>query len=295
MTLILGIARPEDGIWLCGDRRITNKQTGDALPDQDKLIYVSCPNGTLLLGGAGLARIARDHAPFMDWIRETLRGETRSVQDSAHFLKDRLSRDVFRHWRTPLIIGGFAIVGTRADPQGPLADGQISLVAITNTVQSHKGGDAVLPRFHLSADQLSVPRVIAFGSGEKHISSSDRQLLLRAAANRPDMPQNYMSLLAAVMRRTAPSVPGGEVSLWSDAWHVPITSIEAKWGNYFRDGTDSHGSSSAPSLFFGIDLTEMTTQGHERLQAMNRGEDLDQNDWASRIHETAVRSVIPRP
>ena len=87
MTLIMTLIRPE-GIWQSADNRVTKRgrTVDDAAPKQ---LHIICPphegGPHVLLGYTGLAEMP-DGTPTLQWIRETLRGETRSIMGSPRRL-----------------------------------------------------------------------------------------------------------------------------------------------------------------------------------------------------------------
>jgi hypothetical protein len=104
------LMRPE-GIWLSTDRRIT--KGGQPEPDAPKQLLICCPPAPgdgprILLGFTGLAEMP-DGTPTLQWIRETIRGESRPFVPLMQHLQARLTRDVGQ--RSQLWKHGLALVG----------------------------------------------------------------------------------------------------------------------------------------------------------------------------------------
>src|SRR5713226_6858947 len=109
MTLLMTIIRPE-GIWQSADNRLTRAGAiaDDAAPKQLSIQCPPLPGGPqVLLGFTGLAETP-DGTPVLQWIRETIRGESRFIMPLLDYLRDRLTRDLGRSHlgRHILVVGG---------------------------------------------------------------------------------------------------------------------------------------------------------------------------------------------
>ena len=228
-----------------------------------------CWDGTALLAYTGLAEVPPSGESMFDWIRTTLRGETRSFEDSLRHLQFRLNRDIAsardrRFRRAPLIIVAAGVVGTRPDPNAPLRDGKMGWWVITN--QSWPGGPTGPPRidsaFRLEGGLVDRVAVSVLGSGRAPVenSSVDRELLRRATTYRPSKAADYLGLLAAVNRRAA-SRSEGTVSPWCSGIYMPEIGQDLQCKAYSEHGDPEPMTlPGMPSMLFGIDLTDMTRQ-----------------------------------
>lgn len=107
MTLLMIMFRAE-GVWQAVDYRLTlsGKPIND---DTNKQLSIHCPSDVegkpiqLLLGFTGAAQV-RDRTPMVQWVRETLRGESRVIDATLDHLRDRLERDALQ--REPLMFSG---------------------------------------------------------------------------------------------------------------------------------------------------------------------------------------------
>jgi hypothetical protein len=104
VTLIMSIVKPGEGAWYSVDNRVTedNVVKGD---DARKHIYLRCRAGAGALLCTGLAALYPGHTTMADYIRTTLRGDNRTFEGHAAFLRYRLNRDVARsRWRNEELI-----------------------------------------------------------------------------------------------------------------------------------------------------------------------------------------------
>jgi hypothetical protein len=133
MTLILGLSKPE-GIYLSVDYRVTGKQLTAGQEQAMVLDHAAVkhlrvdypahhadPNQwsseigpAALFAYTGLAEYGPrwSRTKIGDWLRETIRGESDSLQASLEHLKNRLNRDLAK-FREGLILGALVIDGER--------------------------------------------------------------------------------------------------------------------------------------------------------------------------------------
>ena len=107
------MVRPE-GVWLSTDHRLTvgTRTVDDESPKQVAFECPAWPGGPpasgprVLMGFVGLAKLP-DRTPMIQWVRETLRGESRVIMEALNLLRDRLDRDVGQSpfWQSELIFG----------------------------------------------------------------------------------------------------------------------------------------------------------------------------------------------
>ena len=199
VTLMMMMIGP-GGIWQSADR-ITSG--GVPQPDAAKQLLVLCPpapgNGPrMLLTFTGIAEVPGG-IPVLQWMRETIRGESRPVMPLLEHLRDRLTRDIGRTARGR---HGLAVVGGILE-----ANGRCGLVQIANAEPPWSR-----PRreFKLLLSEVTAPQFVAIGSGQPCISPEDAKLAVAQARKRPRRVEDHMGLLAEVNRRTAAHTRKGQ-------------------------------------------------------------------------------------
>src|SRR5688572_18219821 len=81
------------GIWQCSDHRLVNTVTMRLEDDESiKQVQMRCRDGTATIAYVGIGRLGR--VQIFDWIRETLRGESRTVDESLILLRENATRDL---------------------------------------------------------------------------------------------------------------------------------------------------------------------------------------------------------
>src|SRR6266446_4609182 len=85
------------GIWQCSDHRVTNPETGKIEDDFSvKHVLFTCPDGKALLVYAGAGTVTKPGitVSIADWIRETLRGPNRTLDQTCKALRENATRDL---------------------------------------------------------------------------------------------------------------------------------------------------------------------------------------------------------
>ena len=73
--------------------RLTDPRTGRIVDDDVvKHVFLRCSDGAALLAYAGIGRLSG--VEISDWIRETLRGESRTLDQSLILLRENATRDL---------------------------------------------------------------------------------------------------------------------------------------------------------------------------------------------------------
>lgn len=277
MTLI----RPE-GIWQSADYRTTlaGKIYNDATPKQLHVIYPPAPGGpVVLMGYSGLAETA-DGMPMVQWIRETLRGESRFIMPSLEHLAERLTRDVSssRYGGEMLLIAGGIFEGDRR-----------FYFRITNTEwdDSPPHRARVHRQFSYNVTEYVDTVFIAFGSGRFHVSLADQDLVRTQGALTPAHWEDHLGLLAAINRRVARD--DKQVSPWCHASCVLRDRPEAV-AKLFAEPGQFDGPSGLQTLLYGVDTHEIAAA---MLAAMESG--MDQEDFAARMAAASQRAIDGRP
>ncbi|MDX6389529.1 MAG: hypothetical protein QOJ73_592 [Streptosporangiaceae bacterium] len=244
MTLAMMLVRPE-GIWQSADHRVT--KAGVRQPDASKQLAIHCrptPGGgpKILLAFTGRAEMP-DGTPTLQWIRETIRGESRFIMPLLEHLRDRLTRDVGKSsgWQAPLVMIGGILE----------ANGRRGLLQIANVDPSWH------PRreFKLLVTEITEPKFMAIGSGQPHITREDAKLAVAQSKIRPARWEDHLGLLAKVNRRTAERARN-TVSPWCEVTYLK-TGDEAAIGRYFREPGDPPVPIEVNVMLDGIDLSEM--------------------------------------
>src|SRR5262249_17221605 len=83
------------GIWQSSDLRLTDPRSGASVDEYScKHVALRCADGSALLTYAGLGRVHGVH--LSDWLREFLRGENRSLDQTVQLIRQRASEDLGR-------------------------------------------------------------------------------------------------------------------------------------------------------------------------------------------------------
>jgi hypothetical protein len=258
MTLILGLSKPE-GIYLSVDYRLTDSLSGrivdDAAPKCMTIRYAPQPGGVKALIAFTGAALLPGNVPTLRWIRETLRGEPDTPDQSMRLLHERLNRD-FSTLRQPLIINVLAIHGEKRFFGG--------LTNVYLTPQT-----APRPAFGYVMNELSDDTFFANGSGAAVAMAEPAFIKMTTLlAVRPRQPLDFMRLLSKVNRRVATiesSVsPFCRVSfINSDEKSQPQTQTFAEPGEDVPFGMEI--------ILMGIDLTDFTKNFHEHSETVRAG------------------------
>jgi hypothetical protein len=242
MTLNLMIIN-RSGVWQSADLRVCDPLSRRVVDDYSpKQVALRCTDGAALLTYAGVGWVARVN--IADWIRQILRGESRTVDESLLYLRDRASRDL-----GPKVRGKFPHVFT----VGAFVNGRPWVAQIRN-FQSY--GSRALGEFYTIVQRVTEDGMF-FVVGTGPVSAADRGTLARASKITPREPKHFRNLLAAINKRAA--------AMRNDGWAVSPHCVSAylpPQGEPLE--VEFHGTRRAPtlltvpSLLLGIDLTEMT-------------------------------------
>lgn len=286
LTFLMSLVRPGEGVWQSVDMRVTNgRDVDDQAPKQ---VHVQCVDGTLLLAFTGLAEA--EGLRLTDWIRETLRGEHRTIEGHFAHLIERANRDIANGplRGNGLIIHGVAMHGTglHPDPSNVPPQPGTPYVFETSNLQRHPdGSQSVTDNFTYSAFCVEEPMFLAGGSGLGGLQSEDHDLIQRAIRYRPKHIKDYNGLLATLNRRVASRVPS--VSPWCRTVYMPTTGVPLR-GRLHLDPSNAAPERPAmvPGLAFGIDFTDMMD-----LMSLARR----QRVTDAGLNEAIRRGLEPRP
>jgi hypothetical protein len=276
MTLIITMIRPE-GIWQSVDRRVTKagKVVDDAAPKQ---LHIKCTpldaNGPqVMLGFTGLAEMP-DGTPTLQWTRETLRGETRTIMATFDHLRDRLTRDLgsSRLWKNPLVFSG------------GIFEGDKRLYAEVRNVDPKTW--QMTRKFEYAIREVTEPMIFVGGSGLSGVTKEDLDLLVTQARIRPAKWEDHLGLLAAVNRRTAENMKKKTVSPWCAASFL-AKGKDGVHTKHFGEPGEPAAPPGIPFLLGGIDAFEMTTGLQQHMERVRKGSSEPMPD-----HEEAGRRAL---
>jgi hypothetical protein len=278
VTLILGMSKPE-GIYLCVDFRVTDVRTGAVVDDgASKCLDIHFPSfrggppdPSAVRGLLAFTGVAQhpDGTPMLQWIRETLRGESEIPDQAMAHLLTRLNRD-FARLRQPLIINFLGLQGDKRH-----------LGALTNVV---KTSSITLPRFGYV--MVEIDKATFFGNGSGASTASADVKLQKAVSLLgvvPRQPMDYMRLIAMVNRRVA--TRERTVSPFSKVHFVSADSRFQSTAHTFVERGESTPF-DMPVLLAGIDLTRQMRRLMDVTQAggslppegLFQGEDLKRRE-----------------
>lgn len=285
MSLNITIAAPW-GIWQCSDHRLTDPRTRQLVDDTSvKHVALCCPDGTGLLAYAGIGRV--NGVCISDWVREVLRGTTRSLDESLIYLREQAmesigpiaAKDNYWHMFT---IGAFL-------------QGQPWVAQIRNfESRSPWSIGPVLAKFVTAVMQIkNEPQVFVWGVREAVLPKEFRKLR-EIIKNRPHRPDDYHGLLAKINTKAATHPEYG--SLISSAC---ITSYLPPAG--FPISSKHHGERleqaiplTIPTIFRGIDTTDTESLLKMKLLKTPKDDELGgENTFQEKLEEVARRSVMP--
>jgi hypothetical protein len=98
MTLILTVNGVES-IWMLADRRLSYRNRAPR-DDARKVMFLETPDGTAILGYAGLGATALGTEPS-DWMSAVLRGRNFPLEQSLGILADAMKRQFPLHFKIP--------------------------------------------------------------------------------------------------------------------------------------------------------------------------------------------------
>jgi hypothetical protein len=281
MTLNLTIVSTW-GIWQSSDHRLRDTVTGKLVDDYSiKQVSFRCPDGAALLAYAGVGRV--ESLDISDWLRETLRGQTRTLDQTFIQIRENATRDLAPRLRTHNILHMFSI--------GAFLMGRPWAIQIRNFDPA--GDGTVLNHFDTVARE--VPQgsglAMAFGGGPGVVSPSDGKKLMTVATRKPRNAKEFRKLLAKINYRAGTTKPGKTfISPGCVTSYIPPAGepVESEFHNTGR----APGPMIVPMLLFGIDVTEMMksmklpsalTSSDDAKLALNQG-----------VEEAGRQSVLSR-
>jgi len=298
MTLLMSIVKPGEGAWQSADNRISGTQPDD---DGRKQLFLRCPDGPALLGYTGLAALYPGHTTMADYIRQTLRGDNRTIEGHLSHLRDLLNRDVAtRPWREEqLIIHVVAFRGGGGpDQSDETIVGSPWIYEVANRERTADGRIVPTPgdQFTFKVVEVREPIWAAGGSGYERISQRDRHKLTLAISKKFRTSRDYQMLLAAVNRRTA--TPGSGISPWCQTYFLPSSGVGGESMDHRRPGEPMFSDQRpVPTLLWGMDFTDMAAVLTKQVGLMKEGRsagDPEFDAFHAAVDEAFRRGLLPR-
>ncbi|MFF8437371.1 hypothetical protein [Streptomyces bacillaris] len=234
----------------------------------------------------GLGRV--DSLDVSTWMREVLRGESRTVDETFIDLREQATARIGTQAKSLNVPHAFLA--------GAFLGGRPWAVSITNlgspTGPSPGSIQSVFETTALPADE---PVVFAAGSGCDAIVQADRELLHRISTRKPRRPEEFMRLLGDVSRRAAESShPGARlVSRSCSVMFMPPSGDDVKREWYGPDEDRALAPAGFSQMLFGIDLGELARPMIELSQALWDG-DITEEEFSKRSEDAARKAVQPR-
>ncbi len=245
-----------------------------------KHVILRCPDGAALLAYAGAGRI--NSLDLSDWLREILRGESRTLDQTCIHIRENATRDLAPLLRAPNIQHMFSI--------GAFLQGRPWVVQIRNF--DPLAGGIILNHFDTVAKEIShAGQGFIFGGDPGAVVPSDQKRLMTIAAKKPRHPKDFRKLLASINYRAAASKAGRSISRGCVTSYIPPAG--EPFESEFHNTTGGPRSMIVPMLLFGIDLTEIqrTLMPTASLSSSSETE-LALNQTA--VEQAGKRSVLPR-
>jgi hypothetical protein len=273
LTLLLGIAAPW-GMWQSIDHRLTALPGGRLITDMSvKHVGIKAPDGEALIGYTGLGRLGSED--LSDWVRKTLRGENRGLEDSIQHIAEEASRAFGSQAFARRLLHVFIVTA--------FLKGDAYLVAVANTDTPFGVANPPLRRdFVVQPTRLLAPQAIFGGAGVAAMGPEDRQLLSDASRRQPRRPDDYLGLLGALTRRTARSGRPESATISAGCVTSDLPPQGSGEVRVVGDGGEESTIEMPPYVLFGIDTTEMSRGIQRELTA---GVPFDLEDAARRAIE----------
>lgn len=261
MTLLIAMSKP-DGLYLSADFRVTRSGRSESEQAIKFLtVHFALKDGPrALMGFTGLAELS-DGTGVGDWLRETIRGEDQSFDQTMSHLLGRLNRDL-RKYRAALIINILAVHGTRRFFGG-----------FSNVRQFSPQGNAGLTKeFGYRMHELDQSYCFFNGSGAATAVKLGLHELVKSQLDVvPRKTHDHLKLLATVNRRVA--AVDKTVSPHSHVTFLPGSDRFSPTSHTFREADDPSIPFRMPLITQGIDLDYLMQQSHARFTKFFAGEE----------------------
>jgi hypothetical protein len=250
MTLTVTLIN-QHGIWQSADCRLTHRGTGAVVDDFSvKQVGFKCPDGraTLAYAGSGSFYSAGGiEIHLSDWIRQFIRGETYTVEQTLLQIRKRATEDL-GHGLLNASLQHMFIVGAHFG-------GKLWQIQIRNFSVTREHGVGPLQREFVVATQEARRDQYVVCPWPWILSRADFDLLMKVGGKRPRKPKEFSDLLAGINLRTANANRVKYVSPQCITTYLPVTETDGMQNQCHNFPPDAP-SIVVPFLLFGIDGTE---------------------------------------
>jgi hypothetical protein len=239
------------GVWQSSDQRATDLTTLRVLDDTSiKHVAIICPDGTALIAYAGIAWLSKPAGRVIisDWIREILRGELRTVDESLMLLRETASTDIapFCFSRGVAHMFTIGVVFTNGNPWA---------VQIRN-FEGPEWPPKIFNRFEAHPIEFRDTGTAFMFGPPGSVVDADLDKLFRCAQKKPSDPKQFRKLLASINRRA--SLQRFSYGLVSENCVVASMPRGGAPISYGVEGSAAISDQSRlPLLAHGIDLTQL--------------------------------------
>jgi hypothetical protein len=253
------------GIWQSADFRGTDPKTGSIVDDYlPKHVALRCTDGSATLAYTGLAAalVQNERVRISDWIRQILRGESRTVDQSLIYLRERATADLGPICAKHRIAHVFTI--------GAFLGGHPWLAQIRNFGFPPAVFGPPVRDFITVAERIDdAGRFVALGTPNV-VRPTDLRKLDRVANIKPRQPKELRKLLAAINRRAAATKPNGHyVSPHCTTVYLPPAG--EPFEHEIHAATGGSKPIVTPLLVFGIDMTDVQELMLQRSRVAREG------------------------
>ncbi len=282
ITLVTGY-----GVLASTDHRLRAHPSGQLITDSSvKHVVIRCRDGAALVSYTGLGRVGR--LDISTWMREVLRGESRTVDETFIDLREQATARFGLQARALGVFHAFLA--------GAFLGGRPWAVEIRNlrpATAFSPGG--IEPGFETVALSVDDPVLLVAGAGRDAVVQADRELLQRVSRRRPRRPEDFMRLLGDVTRRAAESghPAARTVSRSCSVVFMPPSGDGVKHEWYGPEAERHLAPVGFSHMLFGIDLGEMARPMLELSQAMWDGR-ITEEEFNRRTEEAARKAVQSR-
>jgi hypothetical protein len=280
VTLVLQMSAP-NAVCMSVDYRVTSTADGSVLdPFAVKSLIIRTsmvPGGPIaLIGYAGLATHLDGKSSMGHWLRETLRGESQSLDDLMQLLLSQLNSQIAT-LNKPLLISVLCVNGPSCE--------QRHFGELKNTDDLRTTGP---PTFTYNMCEIGNQQAFANGSGSLVALQPPYDGMLRAHMAKSDhTADDHMDLLANINRGVAEADANGQVSPYC---FVTSVCSDKNWtphcGVFVRRG-ETPPEFHMPLITCGIDASNLLEQT-VRMGMMAR------SGAQPSLNEDELRRHVPR-
>jgi len=265
------------GIWQSSDHRLVDTATSMPLDNFSvKHVLLRCPDGSALLAYAGAGRVG--DVDLSNWIREMLRGESRTLDQSFILIRENATRDLAPLLRGQNIYHMFSI--------GAFLTERPWAIQIRNFNVTSGRPDAIVDHFDTVAKQIDGPgQGFIFGDFNA-VTRQDHDKLMVAATRKPRRPRDFRNLLASINRRAA-ETPSGKKTVTPHCVTTYVAPKGEPFESEFHDAAGAPAPPVVPTLLFGIDTTDIQ-------RALLDSQDHGGASLQHEVERAGKESVVPK-